>query len=245
MTQDPEIASANLISQKVKSRRWWKRQWVIPLIIAALAFIAFSIPPYLTLDPTKSRIPPPEGFAFYYPLLVAHVLFASAAMITCCVLIWTWFRERYPTLHRLIGRIYVFGGVIPAGVIGLIIGALSPFGAFLQVSNVLLAILWLIFTISGFRMGRQHRFIEHRRWMIRSFALTMSVISNRIWAMIMIIVFTPQLNTTFGGNELMMIQTVTGLSGWLGWVIPLLVAEWWLERDNVTRLHTRAVSVNQ
>jgi len=26
-----------------------------------------------------------------------------------------------------------------------------------------------------------------------------------------------------------MIQSIAGLSGWLGWVLPLLVAEWWLD----------------
>jgi hypothetical protein len=245
MTNDPKRASAKLISQAIKTKPWWKRPWVAPLTIIAIAFIAFSLPPYLTLDSSKSRIPAPEGFVFYYPLLVAHVLFATIAMLTCCVLIWTWFRERYPAAHRIIGRVYVFGGAIPAGVVGLIIGAVSPFGPVLRASNVLLAILWLIFTISGFRMGRQNRFFEHRRWMIRSFALTMSVISNRLWAMIMIIVLIPQLNTTFGGSELAMIQTVAGLSGWLGWVIPLLIAEWWLERDTVEQLQLKRAPVKQ
>lgn len=236
MTHDSNLVPANSISQAVKSGRRRPHARIALLIIIAIAFIAFSLPPYLTLDPGRSRIPPPEGIAFYYPLLVSHVLFATVAMLTCCVLIWTWFRERYPAAHRIIGRVYVFGGAIPAGICGLIIGALSPFGPVLRASNVLLAILWLIFTISGFRMGRQHRFFEHRRWMIRSFALTMSVISNRVWAVIMIVVLMPQLNTTFGGSELLMIQTVAGLSGWLGWTIPLLIAEWWLDRDNFKQL---------
>ena len=26
-----------------------------------------------------------------------------------------------------------------------------------------------------------------------------------------------------------MIQSIAGLSGWLGWVLPLLVTEWWLD----------------
>src|SRR5689334_7387553 len=108
MTQDPNPAPANLISQTTKPRRWRQRPWVALLILAAIAFIAFSLPPYLTLDPGRSRIPPPEGIAFYYPLLVAHVLFATVAMLTCCLLIWTWFRERYPAAHRIIGRVYVF-----------------------------------------------------------------------------------------------------------------------------------------
>jgi hypothetical protein len=100
------------------------------------------------------------------------------------------------------------------------------------VSNVLLALLWLSVTLTGFRMIRQHRLVEHRRWMIRSFALTMSVITNRVWTVIWVLVLIPQPDTTFGGNETMMIQTIAGLSGWMGWVIPLLLAEWWLERKS-------------
>lgn len=242
MTQDSDSKPANPGQQAVKARRWWQPLWVSPLAIIVLAFIAFSLPPYLTLDPNKSRIRPPEGFALYYPLLVAHVLFATIAMLTCCVQIWPWFRKRYPTTHRMIGHLYVFGGVIPAGSIGLLIGAVSPFGPTLRASNVLLAILWLTFTITGFRMGRQYRIVEHRRWMIRSFALTMSVITNRIWTAIALIVLLPQLPTTFEGNETMMIQSIAGLSGWLGWVIPLLLAEWRLECDNKTGRQTNVSS---
>jgi hypothetical protein len=215
---------------------WWRRRsWVGPLMFLAIAFIVLSVPRYLTLDPSRSLVPQPGGFSLHYPLLVAHVTFGSVAMLTCCVQVWPWFRRRNPAAHRTIGRIYVFGGVVPAGLLGLTIGALSPFGPMIRVSNVLLAILWLTFTITGLRMARQHRFVEHRRWMIRSFALTMSIITNRVWGVIAAIVLMPQLNTTFEGSEAMMRQTIAGLAGWLGWVVTLLIAEWWLEREVAIR----------
>jgi len=44
-----------------------------------------------------------------------------------------------------------------------------------------------------------------------------------------VLALVPQLQTTFGGNEALMIQSIAGLSGWLGWVLPLLVTEWWLD----------------
>ena len=50
-----------------------------------------------------------------------------------------------------------------------------------------------------------------------------------------ILTLLPQLPTTFGGNEQLLIQTVAGLSGWLGWVLPLLAAEWWLETRHAAR----------
>jgi uncharacterized membrane protein len=220
--------------------RWWRRLR-LPLLVAVVgAFIAFALPPYLTLDVSRSRIVPPADFPAYYPLLVAHVVFASVAMATASLQLSAWLRDRHPTVHRAAGRVYIFGGVLPAGAAGLVIGAVSPFGPTIRVSNVLLAILWLTCTAAGFRMARQYRVAEHRRWMIRSVTLTMSIITNRVWAVAAFIVLSPQLSTTFGGNETLMVQTIAGLSGWLGWVLPLLVVEWWLvERQPSPTSHSR------
>lgn len=200
----------------------------ILLVLLVVAFMAFAVPPYLTFDPAQSRIPPPPGFPAYYPLLAAHVLFASIAMAAACVQISIGFGRRHPAAHRVAGRVYFFAGVLPAGLAGLVVGSLSPFGPTLRVSNVLLAILWLTCTAAGYRMARRRRFAEHRRWMIRSLVLTLSIITNRAWAVVFTLALAPQLQTTFGGNEVLMTQTIAGLSGWLGWVLPLLAAEWWL-----------------
>jgi hypothetical protein len=129
----------------------------------------------------------------------------------------------------------VFAGVLPAGVMALTIGAFTPFGPVAQASNLLLSSLWLIFTVTGYRMARQCRYDEHRRWMIRSFALTASIITNRIWGVIAFLVLSPQLDTTFGGNQKLLSWTMAGLATWLGWVIPLLIAQWWLERGSSTQ----------
>jgi len=141
------------------------------------------------------------------------------------------------------GRVYVFGGVLPAAIAGLAIGAMSPFGPVVRASNMLLAVAWLACTITGFRMGRQRRLEEHRRWMIRSFVLTMSIVTNRVWAVVFVVVLSPQLTTTFNGNPLLLGQAVAGLSAWLGWVIPLLVVEWWLI-DSMTSNAGRARAAN-
>ncbi|WP_395809691.1 DUF2306 domain-containing protein [Archangium minus] len=215
--------------------RWWQRPWIAPLASISILFIAFSLPPYLSLNPERSRVPPPDNFAAYYPLLVAHVVFGSVALLTTSPQVWPWFRQRYPVAHRLIGRVYVLGGVLPAGITGLIIGAVSPYGPLARVSSVLMASLWLLFTVTGYRMGRQRQYVEHRRWMIRSFALTASIITNRLWGVIAFLVLSPQLDTTFEGSEKMLTWTIAGLTTWLGWVVPLLIAEWWLDRGESAR----------
>ncbi|GII66166.1 hypothetical protein Skr01_62510 [Sphaerisporangium krabiense] len=218
---------------------WWRRPWVAPLGFVTVLFLAFSLPPYLTGDPARSRVPV-EDFAAHYPLLVAHVLFASVAMITCFLQVWPWFRRRHPAAHRWTGRAYVFAGVLPAGLSGIVIGALTPFGPVLAVSNVMLALLWLGCTAAGYRMARRRRFVEHRRWMLRAFALTFSIITNRIWGVILTLTLSPSLDTLFGGDQQELTRTVAGLGGWLGWTVPLLVVEWWLGRGDAAKRRARA-----
>ena len=110
-------------------RRFAHGPWAAaPLLVVVAAFVAYSLPPYLSLDPSRSRIAPPAGVAAYYPLLVAHVVFGAIAILTSGFQIWPWFRRRQPAWHRRLGRLYVFGGVLPAGVVGLAIGAVTPFG---------------------------------------------------------------------------------------------------------------------
>ncbi len=211
-----------------------------PLGFVTVLFLAFSLPPYFTGDPARARVPQPEGFPAHYPLLVAHVMFASVAMVTCFLQVWPWFRRRHPVAHRYTGRVYVFAGVLPAGLSALVIGARTPFGPMLMVSDVIGAILWLSFTVAGYRMARQRRYAEHRRWMLRSFTSTFSIITNRVWIVVFTIALTPQLDTTFQGNQTWLAWTISGLSGWLGWTVPLLVVEWWLERGNPARRRAKA-----
>ncbi|GAA1348581.1 DUF2306 domain-containing protein [Saccharothrix algeriensis] len=218
---------------------WWRRPWVLPLGVLVLAFVAFSLPPYLTLDSAQSRVPQPAGHAWHYPVLAAHVVFGSIAMLTCVLQIWPAFRRKHPHWHRRAGRVYVFGGVLPGGVLAVAVGAVSPFGPALQFSNVLMGLLWLAFTVAGYRAGRRKRYAEHRRWMLRSSALTLSVITNRFWAVGLGLTLPAQLDTTFGGSEVALTQTVAGTSAWMGWVVPLLLVEWWLERGDARKRRTR------
>ena len=162
----------------------------------------------------------PATFALHYPLLVGHVMFASVAMVCAVAQIWPGLRRRHPALHRRVGRVYVFTA-IPAAVCAMVIGAATPFGPILAVSNVLLASLWLWFTINGYLAGRERRFASHRRHMIRSATLALSIITNRIWTPVLFIALHPLQDSIFGGNEEHFLWVVAGVGAWLGWTIPM------------------------
>lgn len=222
-------------------RRWWQRPWVVPLAFLALVFVSFSLPPYLSLDPTQSRVPAPDGLEWYFAALSLHVVFGSVAILTCCLQVWPWLRQRYPKVHRICGRLYVFAGVLPAAVFAFVIGSVSPFGPVATVSSVMVSVLWFGFTVAGFRAARQRRYADHRRWMIRSFALTIGIITNRLWGTVTFLVLNPRLDTMFGGDQDALSQAVGSVTAWFSWTTMLLLAQWWLDRTD--RPGRRAVAV--
>ncbi|MGH3735785.1 MAG: DUF2306 domain-containing protein [Micromonosporaceae bacterium] len=226
-----------------RKRGWWRQVWVVPLLMVAALFLALAVPPYLTGDRALSRVPTHDELAWYYPVLVAHIVFGSIALVTGAFQVWPWFRGRFPVAHRWMGRAYFFAGVFPAGVGGLLIAPLSSTGLASQFANTTMAVLWLPISIAGYRMARQRRYVEHRRWMLRSYALTTAIVFNRLWGTMMLILFAPHLfdapETAGGfidaGDHVAM--TAIGIANWLSWIVNLLVVEWWLERTDFARKH--------
>jgi hypothetical protein len=208
-----------------------KRPWIGPLAFVVLVFLAFSLPPYLTLDPAKSRLPLEPHTPWHYPVLVGHILFGTIALVTCCLQIWPWLRRAHPALHRRTGRVYVLCGVLPAGLLAIGAGALAVTPGFSgKAGNITLAVVWLAVTFQGLRAARARRYGEHRRWMIRSFALTTSIVANRLWVVGLIGGLSPFLDSQFGGDQRALIRAAVEAAIWLSWIVNLLIAEWWIER---------------
>jgi len=210
-------------AKAVRTRRWPASA----LAVVVVAFLAYSLPPYFT---GGTRVP--ATFVLHYPLLVGHVMLASVAMVTAVAQIWPGLLARRPALHRRVGRVYVYTA-IPAAVCAMVIGAATPFGPLLAVSNVLLASIWLWFTINGYLAARQRRFAQHRRDMILSATLALSIITNRIWTPVLVIAFLPLRDSMFGGNQEHFVWTVAGIGAWLGWSIPFFTVRRWLNRKTV------------
>jgi uncharacterized membrane protein YozB (DUF420 family) len=204
----------------IGSRRWP----AVALVLVVVAFLGYSLPPYFS---GGTRVP--ATFALHYPLLVAHVMLGAVAMACAVVQLWPGLRRRRPAVHRRVGRVYVVTA-IPAATAAVVIGAATPFGPLLAVSNVVLASLWLWFTVNGLVAARRRRFSEHRLHMVRSATLALSTIANRIWTPVLFIALHPLLDSLFGGDEERYLWAVAGLGAWLGWTIPFAIVQWRLAR---------------
>ncbi|HKP43518.1 DUF2306 domain-containing protein [Mycobacterium sp.] len=181
------------------------------LAVIVVIVLAYSLPPNFT---GGTRVP---------------VMFASVVMVTAVAQIWPGLRARRPALHRRAGRVYVYAA-IPAVSCAMVIGAATPFGPFLAVSNVLLASLWSWFTINGYLAGRRRRSVEHRRHMIRGATLALSIVTNRIWTPVLFVALYPLRDSVFRGDDEHFVWMVAGVGAWLGWTIPLGAVQWWLNR---------------
>ena len=225
MTHTPEIETAGRSTAgKVfpETNSWWRRLWVALGILIAFWFLVFFVPPYLTLDPGQSRLPLRADVALHYPLLVAHVLFGTIAMATVPFQVWTKLRQKHPRFHRINGRVHVWAGVVPSGLLAL---AITPFAQG-PAGNGIGAVLWLAATIAGFRAARQRRFADHRKWMIYSFALCMQIIEGRI--MVLTIPLLP-------GYDPASFTLVLETASWIGVLLNLIAAQWWLDRTSGRR----------
>jgi len=208
-----------------------------PLIVLSILFLVFTLPPYLGLDPARSRVPLRADYPAHYPMLVGHILFGSVALLAGCLQVWPWFRARYRAAHRWVGRVYLFGGVFPAGLMVLAVAPVSSTGFTSAVGNTVLALLWLGTSAAGYRTARRRRYAEHRMWMLRSFALTTSIVLNRVW-LVLLITLAPALRGVYHVDEDTMIQAAAAASVWLSWVVNLLFVEWFVLRRRPQRVDT-------
>ena len=216
------------------------RPWVVPFYLLVFGFLAARLPLYLGFDPSKSTAPTRPDLPFYYPLLVAHIIFGSVAFVTASIQIWPWLRNRAPKLHRISGRIYVLGGALPAGLAILTITPFLTHGAGQKSGNALLGLLWLSTTIVGFRRARQGRIVEHREWMLRSFALCFSILASRFWLGPAILWLEPEVFTQGINGPQVAQDQVSMLTSWIPWVVNLLIAEWFIHRARYKALGRRA-----
>lgn len=81
--------------------------------------------------------------------------------------------------HRLGGRLYVLA-CLSSAVAGLWLALSTWAGPVATAGFGLLAVFWFFTTIMGWRRAVQGRIDEHRRWMIRSLALTCAAITLRL-----------------------------------------------------------------
>jgi Predicted membrane protein (DUF2306) len=126
-------------------------------------------------------------------------------------------RGRYRALHRWTGRIYGLA-VLVGGVAALVMALGSFERPVAAIGFGALAVLWLGTTAQAIRLAMAGLTPEHRRWMVRSYALTLAAVTLRIELPFFFI---------FGAMDY---AQASSYVAWLSWVPNLIIAELYLRR---------------
>jgi uncharacterized membrane protein len=126
------------------------------------------------------------------------------------------FRSRHYLAHRRLGRIGA-GAAMLSGVFALIFGGLFAFGGPSEASASVVFSVWLLVAVVlAVRAIRRGDIVQHRRWMIRAFAVGAGVGTVRIWIALI------------EGLGLLPFQSALGPAFWIGFSLHVLAAELWL-----------------
>ncbi|QHW32358.1 DUF2306 domain-containing protein [Paenibacillus rhizovicinus] len=199
------------------TRSWWL------LVIVSLGVMIPFAAPYLTFDAANSRVNIAPG-SVQYPLLVTHILLAAAALLTGFTQFIPRIRTERPQLHRLLGRIYV-GSVLISALLALpLVGYMDDFAK--ATGFAALALIWLFTTYKGYRAAVRRDFGAHRRWMIRSFGITLVAVSGRLLVPILLLTYALLHGFSLPEGREGMVEDVLNVNIWAGLIANLMIVEW-------------------
>jgi hypothetical protein len=187
-----------------------------------IGYIYFS---YLLLLITLQYIPYHTDVAFlrikqevivfnhYKIAFFTHVYTSIFLMIFGALQFSNYIKTKYIKLHRISGRFYVGILLLLSGPSGLVMAYYANGGLVAQVSFLLLSTFWMLFTFLSFYFILKKQVIKHQKFAIRSFALTLSAISLRLFKYLLVFFFEP------------LPMDAYRIAAWSSWTFNLLIAE--------------------
>lgn len=143
-----------------------------------------------------------------------HVFSSLFALLAGFTQFSKWILKNKPAWHRAMGYSYVINVLMITGPAGLLMSFYANGGISSRIAFVLLSVLWIGFTAIALYKAVKKDFKAHRIFMIRSFALTLSAVTLRVWKVLLA-------NYT----DIPPMDRYR-IIAWLGWTLNLLVAEW-------------------
>ena len=117
--------------------------------------------------------------AFAMPYLPIHAGFGALALLIGPFQFLPRLRKTRVKAHRVVGVTYWVACLV-SGISGLALAFGSSAGPIATAGFGLLAVAWIITTLTGAAVVLRGRIAAHRRWMIRSFALTFAAVTLRL-----------------------------------------------------------------
>lgn len=189
-------------------------RWLVLLSSVGVTF--YGLFAYLGLEPGTTVHPDMKAAYAAHPVrILVHVVCSAVALAVGPLQFFPALRARR-RLHRALGYTYALA-VLGGGVSGFATAFIAFGGLVSSVGFGLLALVWLGATAAAVRAAGRKDFASHERWAVRSFGLTFSAVTLRVYLGIFSSMGVP-------------FEQFYPLLAWLCWVPSLLVIEWVLLR---------------
>lgn len=204
------VFPADMITRAEPVRQWVLQAWgsTDPFASTRAAELAFV-----------------DGRFAEHPVLTrAHVLFGAAFLLFAPLQFSASIRARNIRLHRWSGRV-----LLPLAAMSVIasfyFGLLVPYGGLAEAIGIgLFGGLFLVSVARGFVAIRRNQVAIHREWMIRAFAIALSISTVRLLGGPFDAVLTP----TGVPARVVFVITI-----WTGWIMMVGAAEVWIRHTRL------------
>ncbi|MBS1555578.1 MAG: DUF2306 domain-containing protein [Bacteroidetes bacterium] len=150
---------------------------------------------------------------WYLPAYYSHVLIAGLILLAGFFQVNSRLSLGGRRLHRAIGYVYAYGIFFFAAPGGLVMSFFIDRGPVVLLSFVLQTIAWVWFTAVAVYKAKMKDISRHRKWMLRSYAITFAAVSLRVYTFV------------FTGSIDLMHPLSYGLIAWASWVVNLIGLE--------------------
>jgi hypothetical protein len=176
-----------------------------------LSFLTiFIVSRYFTFNPEVFFPEQREVYLSNQVGIYSHIIGGVIALALGPFQFLTKLRNNRPQVHRWIGRFYLTG-IFLGGVAGIYMAFFAYTGIVATIGFLGLALSWLITSGLAYFHIRKKDTVTHRKWMIRSFALTFAAVTLRLYQFPLAMAF---------GQEVGYM-----LVAYLCWIPNLIVAE--------------------
>ncbi|MGW3231991.1 DUF2306 domain-containing protein [Kitasatospora sp. NPDC001095] len=182
--------------------------WTVMAVLSTLIVVVSA--KYLSFDPSTFFRHQRATYLIHQLPLYIHIFGAVTALAVGPWQFSRRLRERRPSLHRRTGATYLLACLVGAAG-ALLLVPVAYGGAVTGAGFGCLAVAWLVTGGAGLRAVLDGRVADHRRWMVRSFALTFAAVTLRL-----MLLAATALHLDF--------RTSYTAIAWLCWVPNLLLA---------------------
>ncbi|TKC12790.1 DUF2306 domain-containing protein [Pedobacter polaris] len=188
-----------------------KTLWIL---LAALSIVVGLYPGLYFMEKRFGllKIKPSELVSdfVWHSAFYIHITLGGLALLIGWIQFNQKIRNKYITLHKQIGKIYVIA-VLLSAITGFYIAFYAMGGIVAALGFISLSIIWFYTTLMAYLSIKKGNLLQHQKMMIYSYASCFAAVTLRLWI--------PILSTLFGNFE-----TAYIVVAWWCWIPNLTVA---------------------